>query len=1120
MPDGGSVAIASAVANAVAAVTGSAAAAGAAYGAAAFATSFKGALLLGSALSSVAAGAARKVPDPGTEVELSVNSDEPRRWVVGKRMIAGSIADRVAFDSVGGDKFDTHALVIVLADHRINSLMRVMGDGLEVHGSLEHGVRTPLTAYNDDDVGGAVGRNRVWMTFYDGRAGAPADPNLIAKTTGFNVIGRWTTAHKLAGLAYVIVEMKYDDDSMTQYPSWLFEIEGARLYDRRKDTTAGGSGSHRLDDPSTWEYSTNAAVARDHYRQGVIHNNGRRMFGPGDDPEVDPYDDFEARADLCDETVSLKSGGSQKKYEFNGVVTADANYADVFERFAVQMGGEDADDNGRAIVIPGEVKTPVLTLYDGDVAELATTGYSDKKSRSEKVTAVEGRYSDPSQLYQSVDYPRIENPDWVTADGERPRVLPLELPDEISVERAQRLATLVANRARREGVIAEEFLINAPAGGVSPLKLEIGDWFVRKSDFHGFDEDGKEFEVIDAAYDHEAGTVSILGREVDPSDLAWTASDAKDPPAPPPPDHDPGLIPVDTPSVSAEGVSVTGDNSSVPGVEITVTNLDERRDRIIAEIEKSDGAGGWIEARVIGINPETGVRTTTDGIVESATYRVRAKVYVGDQESEWSDYDTTASPDDWTVPDLTEGGPGRERMRELQEEADRAAEALIEDVLDRRERIIENWDRTLGIKATLEEEIEIVEGDLEASITLSETYRTQTDTALAGLENDITVVASNLGAEVTTRTTQYAATQSAFALAETERTTIASDLSSLSSEVDTFAATFNSSLAALEDEITVVADDLSAEVTARTTAVAAVEEDTATLFSQVGLVVDDQEALAEDFTTIEADFGGLEASVTDLSLAVSTLEEQSATRIIEVEASGNKAGIQIEASSGGSHLHQYGQKWSYGKNFASESVVHDPNAGVGGQTTYRASDGTVTHRIDWNTGIIRSYNTSGDEWWNNVSGSVYASLPDDVKTQLGEDDGDANITSVSNAWTTLATVNLGTVPGTGVISADGKINVLTNATTGAAVGGEYRVQYKLGAGAWTDLLDGDWRTEEIQIDDGGGGSMTRYTSYYGSYAGSKAAPGAGTLQFRLQVYKPGSTGNFTSEGTMTAKRSP
>lgn len=668
MPDGGA-SIAAAIASAATAAGASSATAlsiyGAAYSVTSFALSFKGALLLTTIASSTLTGlnAAKGLPDPGTEIDLQTAADVPRKLVIGKRMAAGSVADRIAFDSVDGDKFDTHALVIALADHRVSRLLNVYADGRQVHGALAHGTRTAITEFDQDDVGGAVGRNRVWMTFYDGRKSLPAFPYLITKSGGANVLGgEWTSAHRGENIAYIVVEMKYDDDGgITQYPNFMFEMEGAMLYDRRKDSTAGGSGSHRLTDSNTWEYSDNPAVAADHYMLGVRHSSGKIIFGPPNLTADDvPYDDFEARADLCDETVSTNSG-SQKRYRFNGVISADEPYDQVIGRFATQMAMEPVDIDGRVGFVGGEVRTPVLTLHDGDLSADSESGYDEKKSYADLVTAIEGRFVDPDNLYQPVDFPRIENPDFTDADGEQ-KTQSLDLVDETDVERAQRLATLRLNRERRQAVLSETYLASAPVGGQTPLKLLPGDWFTRKSDIYGFDSAGKDFEVIRTVYDAVRRTVTVISREVDPSDLAWTATDAVDPDPPPPSDTPVGVPGADAPSTTLTAFAFEDGGLNQPALKITVTGIDERADRIEAQLSRADGSD---DPRTFHIDPEDGVRNVREAIGPGVEYRARSRVWAGDQASAWSGYDTATTTSDFIVPtadDVTLGGPADVRI--------------------------------------------------------------------------------------------------------------------------------------------------------------------------------------------------------------------------------------------------------------------------------------------------------------------------------------------------------------------------------------------------------------------------------------------------------------------------
>lgn len=49
---------------------------------------------------------------------------------------------------------------------------------------------------------------------------------------------------------------------------------GRRLYDPRKDTTAGGSGAHRLADPATWEWSDNPSLATADWLASSVYGAG------------------------------------------------------------------------------------------------------------------------------------------------------------------------------------------------------------------------------------------------------------------------------------------------------------------------------------------------------------------------------------------------------------------------------------------------------------------------------------------------------------------------------------------------------------------------------------------------------------------------------------------------------------------------------------------------------------------------------------------------------------------------------------------------------------------------------------------------------------------------------
>ena len=51
-------------------------------------------------------------------------------------------------------------------------------------------------------------------------------------------------------------------------------MRGAKLYDPRKDSTAGGSGTHRLAAPSTWEWSDCPALADADFLASAVYGMG------------------------------------------------------------------------------------------------------------------------------------------------------------------------------------------------------------------------------------------------------------------------------------------------------------------------------------------------------------------------------------------------------------------------------------------------------------------------------------------------------------------------------------------------------------------------------------------------------------------------------------------------------------------------------------------------------------------------------------------------------------------------------------------------------------------------------------------------------------------------------
>lgn len=77
---------------------------------------------------------------------------------------------------------------------------------------------------------------------------------------------QWTTNHRQRGCAHAAIicdpvkQDKFSEVYNGQVPQYTQVRKAALFYDPRKDSTAGGSGAHRLNDKSTWEWSDNGPL--------------------------------------------------------------------------------------------------------------------------------------------------------------------------------------------------------------------------------------------------------------------------------------------------------------------------------------------------------------------------------------------------------------------------------------------------------------------------------------------------------------------------------------------------------------------------------------------------------------------------------------------------------------------------------------------------------------------------------------------------------------------------------------------------------------------------------------------------------------------------------------------
>lgn len=152
-------------------------------------------------------------------------------------------------------------------------------------------------------------RYRMVFNAHHGADDQTVDPMLLASTP--EVI---TSNHRLRGIAYIAASFEYHTEGMFRsIPQLTVVVKGKKLYDPRKDgSITGGSGSHRYDTPSTYEWSDNAALCLlDYLRDGE--------YGKGLASSAINLQSFQTAANTSDELEDTPDySGSASAATFSG----------------------------------------------------------------------------------------------------------------------------------------------------------------------------------------------------------------------------------------------------------------------------------------------------------------------------------------------------------------------------------------------------------------------------------------------------------------------------------------------------------------------------------------------------------------------------------------------------------------------------------------------------------------------------------------------------------------------------------------------------------------------------------------------------------------------------------
>jgi len=193
------------------------------------------------------------------------------------------------------------------------------------------------------------------------RVGATPSPVYAEVTTAS--AGEWTAAHRADGVATMAIIAKGVKSEIVQiiYPNGPTQGSAVgrwmKCYDWRADSTMpGGSGAQRRDNPATWAWTRNPVVAHVHTEWFVYGQDFDYRFLP-------TLAQLTVAADVCEEQVALKAGGTIDRYRLFAVFNSRTPPKQVRQLFTSTYDGiwiERGD--GAFVVLAGKYVAPTVTL--------------------------------------------------------------------------------------------------------------------------------------------------------------------------------------------------------------------------------------------------------------------------------------------------------------------------------------------------------------------------------------------------------------------------------------------------------------------------------------------------------------------------------------------------------------------------------------------------------------------------------------------------------------------------------------------------------------------------------------------------------------------------------------
>lgn len=450
--------------------------------------------------------AAAKADGFSAQGTLQAGGDVPRSFNLGYSMTAGSLVYANTWGQAGETPNAYFTQVIALSDLPGGGVAEVWVNGelCTVDTGTVTEMGSPILQYRKDGV------DHLWVKYYNGTQTAA---DVFVQTKVATADRPWLSTRVGYGIAYVVCTALVEDTLFSGFPTYKFALTGLPLYDPSKDTTVGGSGSHRWSDPSTWGGDGDHLPAVQIYNilRGISYSSkwiyGLQSMTAARLPTVN----WISQIAKCRDAIGAAAGGTRPTYRSGLQINVNTQPANAIETLLTACQGRVSEIGGFYKVHLGAPGSPTFAFTDDDILSTQGQNFAPFFPLSDSINGITATYPNPAEGWNMKAAPPLYRTDLEARDGGR-RLLANPSFDAVSdpeqVQQLMKSALDEAQRARRHAmVMPPAFWLVEPG--------DVGEWTSVRNGY-----DGKLFRV-DGVVDEPNLDVSINLTEVDPADYSW-----------------------------------------------------------------------------------------------------------------------------------------------------------------------------------------------------------------------------------------------------------------------------------------------------------------------------------------------------------------------------------------------------------------------------------------------------------------------------------------------------------------------------------------------------------------------------------------------------------------------